>query len=94
MAPGAIELWTVDDAAHELHPAMTAAQVRALMPALYGLLLSMGVRERPSLQLDIAHIELDRLNLEGVQVCLPTSTRELLVRLGWTPPESEHPGEG
>ncbi|MFD0885755.1 hypothetical protein ACFQ08_14485 [Streptosporangium algeriense] len=40
----------------------------------------------PTLELEIRVHELERLDVEEVQVLLPEATRDLLTRLGWTPP--------
>lgn len=51
------------------------------------LTLNVGAGVVPSLDLTIPVFEGMRLGLEEVQVYLPDETRELLVRIGWTPPE-------
>lgn len=53
---------------------------------LRGLTLTMGVDRVPVVELDVSVFEGVGLELEDVQVYIPESTRELLVRLGWTPP--------
>ncbi|MEV4093791.1 hypothetical protein [Streptosporangium saharense] len=40
----------------------------------------------PTLELEIRVHEIERLDAEEVQVLLPEATRDLLTRIGWTPP--------
>ncbi|MEV4096969.1 hypothetical protein [Streptosporangium saharense] len=53
---------------------------------LRGLSLALGTDRFPKVELDLAVFEVVQLDLEDVQVHIPTSTHELLTRLGWTPP--------
>ncbi|MFC3986791.1 hypothetical protein [Streptosporangium jomthongense] len=52
------------------------------------------------MELDLTVFEVVQVDLEDVQVYIPTSTHELLTRLGWTPPpdgpviENHGPGVG
>lgn len=39
------------------------------------------------IELDLAVLEVTRLNVLGAQVVIPGDTRDALVKLGWTPPE-------
>lgn len=58
-----------------------------IVNAVRGVSLTMGVDQSPTLELDISHVEVTRLELEDVEVTLPTATRELLIDMGWTPPQ-------
>lgn len=60
-----------------------------IAPALRGLTLAMDAEELPTLQLNLACLEIEQLTLDGVRVMLPTATRDLLISLGWTPPEGD-----
>ena len=50
-----------------------------------GLRLALDVRSKPQLELDLRVRQMG-LEVDQVQVVLPDSARELLVRAGWTPP--------
>jgi hypothetical protein len=58
-----------------------------IINAVRGLKLALGVGQLPELELDVVIRDAVELELQDVQVYLPNSTRELLVRLGWTPPD-------
>lgn len=56
--------------------------------AVTGLSLRMGVDSLPEVTLGVMLHELDT-ELEHPRVNVPDTTRDLLVRLGWTPPAEE-----
>ena len=56
--------------------------------AVTGLSLHIGVDNLPTAVFDVALRELDT-DLEQPRVTVPDETRDLLVRLGWTPPAEE-----
>jgi hypothetical protein len=56
--------------------------------AVTGLSLRLGVYGLPEVTLDVVLHELDA-ELEHPRVILPDATKQLLVRLGWTPPAEE-----
>lgn len=56
------------------------------------LTLSLGPDRLPSVELDVLVFGEMELDVEGAQVLLPEATRELLVRLGWTPPAEPERG--
>lgn len=53
---------------------------------LRGLRLSMSCTDVTTVELDVAVIETTELSAE-VSAHIPDTTRDLLIRLGWTPPE-------
>lgn len=55
-----------------------------------GLSLQIGVDELPRVTLGVVLHELDT-ELENPRIVVPDKTRDLLVRLGWTPPAEEAP---
>lgn len=56
--------------------------------SLTGMSLSIGLDDKPQAVLDVVLYELDT-NLDGVQFVVPPKTREVLIQLGWTPPEGD-----
>ena len=56
--------------------------------AVTGLYLRIGVNDRPTAVVDVVLHEMDT-ELENPRVVVPDKTRDLLVRLGWTPPAEE-----
>lgn len=56
--------------------------------ALYGLSLTIRAGDMPSAVLDVVVEEIPT-ELDEVRAYLPDATKELLVRLGWTPPAEE-----
>lgn len=56
--------------------------------AVTGLTLRVGVESVPTAVVDVVLHELDT-DLEHPRVTVPDKTRDLLVRLGWTPPAEE-----
>jgi hypothetical protein len=58
--------------------------------AVTGLSLRVGTYGLPEVTLEVVLHELDTV-LETPLVILPDATRDLLVRLGWTPPAEEAP---
>lgn len=56
--------------------------------ALLGLTLTVRAGDMPSVALDVIAEEIPT-ELAEVRVYLPDATKELLVRLGWTPPAEE-----
>lgn len=57
---------------------------------LKGLTLTLDAADddRPRAVLDVLLWELDT-ELDGVQFAVPSKTREVLIQLGWTPPEGD-----
>ena len=66
------------------------ARCRGLLSlvGLGGLSLSLGVGEIPTGVLNVLLREVDT-EVENPRVVVPDKTRDLLVRLGWTPPAEE-----
>lgn len=58
--------------------------------SLIGLSLTIRAGDMPSAVLDVVAEEIPT-ELDGVRAYLPDATKELLVRLGWTPPAEEAP---
>ncbi|CAM5622444.1 hypothetical protein [Streptomyces aurantiogriseus] len=58
--------------------------------AVTGVSLRIGLTDRPTAVVDVVLHELDT-ELEHPLVAVPEKTRDLLVRLGWTPPAEEAP---
>lgn len=58
--------------------------------ALIGLTLNIRAGDMPTAVLDVVAEELPT-QLDEVRAYLPDATKELLVRLGWTPPAEEAP---
>jgi hypothetical protein len=58
--------------------------------ALIGLSLNIRAGDMPSVVLDVI-VEEVPTQLDEVRAYLPDATKELLVRLGWTPPVEEAP---
>lgn len=58
--------------------------------AVIGLSLNIRAGEMPTVVLDVVAEELPT-QLDEVRAYLPDATKELLVRLGWTPPTEEAP---
>jgi phage protein D len=56
--------------------------------AVTGVSLRIALTDRPTAVLDVVLHELDT-ELERPRVTVPDKTRDLLVRLGWTPPAEE-----
>ncbi|MET8766331.1 hypothetical protein [Streptomyces sp. NPDC004658] len=56
--------------------------------AVTHLSLHVGVDNKPTAVIDVVLHELDT-DLENPRVTVPQKTRNLLVRLGWTPPAEE-----
>ncbi|GAA3077845.1 hypothetical protein [Streptosporangium carneum] len=48
--------------------------------------LDLDRNSMPTLELEIRVHEVERLDVEEVEVVLPEATRDLLTRIGWTPP--------
>ena len=61
-----------------------------IVSALTGLSLHIGVDQRPTAVLEVLLHDVDT-ELENPRVIVPETTRDLLVRLGWTPPVEEAP---
>ncbi|MBC2903150.1 hypothetical protein [Streptomyces cupreus] len=59
-----------------------------IAPLVEGLSLRIGVKALPTVTLDVIVHELDT-ELPNPRVVVPEKTRDLLVRLGWTPPAEE-----
>ncbi|WP_405531513.1 hypothetical protein OG592_27035 [Streptomyces avidinii] len=59
-----------------------------MAPGLTGVTLRIGVDDKPQAILDVLLWELDT-ELDGVQFVVPPKTREVLIQLGWTPPEGD-----
>jgi hypothetical protein len=49
--------------------------------------LSLDPGELPSVELELAVIEIDGIDVEESRLYVPDATREALIALGWTPPE-------
>ena len=56
--------------------------------ALRGLTLRLNPGDMPQARLDVVALDVSTYS-DDVQVYLPDATRDLLVRLGWTPPAEE-----
>lgn len=61
-----------------------------IAPAISGLTVRMEAGAMPTAVLDVVLWELDE-ELVSPRVTVPDKTRDLLVRLGWTPPAEEEP---
>ncbi|WP_199572741.1 hypothetical protein [Streptomyces murinus] len=59
-----------------------------IAPVVTRLTLHVGVDNVPTAVVDVVLHELD-MELETPRVIVPETTRDLLVRLGWTPPAEE-----
>ncbi|MFZ3473098.1 hypothetical protein ACODT3_10810 [Streptomyces sp. 4.24] len=56
--------------------------------SLSGLAFSIDLDDRPRAVLDVVLKDLST-SVENPKVVVPDATRELLIRLGWTPPEGD-----
>jgi hypothetical protein len=55
-----------------------------------GVRIDMGNhREPPTVTLDVPVYAAERVDLDDPMVLIPDSTRDLLIRIGWTPPAPE-----